>query len=369
MTKDLDFKHVYALILCGGGGTRLWPVSTNKTPKQFLKLIGDRTFFQHTVDRNKRLIPEDRTYVVTVSREYAEIVHSQAPGIPLSNIIIEPLRRNTLMAHAVGAAYITHVDPEAVILNLASDHIIVNTIEYIKTIKTAVTAAAVSGQIVTIGIKPTKPHIGYGYIQSRQIWNKYYGSEIKTITRFHEKLSLKTAEKYLKTKNYYWNANLFTWRGDVFLKTLKRHLPKTAMGIKKIKGAIGTSQEKTVLRGVYQMIQPQAIEKAVIEKEKRMLMVEANFNWTDIGDWQGVHHMIPKDKNQNVTLKPHKSKTYLINTTDTLIKSDKKIFVMIGIDNLVVIETPLVLLICKKSDSELVKTAINLLKADHLDQF
>ncbi len=362
-------NHLYALILCGGGGTRLWPLSRNATPKQFIKLLGEKTLFQITFDRVKQIIPPERIYVVTVSNEYAKEVKKEAPKIPSSNVIVEPLRRNTAIAHGIGAAYISYNDPESIILNLASDHIIHDQKEFENSVNLASQAAASSNSIVTIGIKPTYPHIGLGYLHAPRRWEGIEGKRIKIVDKFHEKPPLHVAERFLDEGHYYWNANLYTWKSKTYLDALKKYLPRTFNGIQKIISSIGTSHENQVIKQVYQMAEAVSVDDAISEKEHHMLLVEGSFDWTDVGDWKEVWSMSPKDKNDNVLKLAKDAEAINIDTSGSIVVSNKKLVAIIDVDDIAVIDTADALLVCKRSRAESVKKVVEKLKSEDKLEF
>ena len=355
-------KHLYAAILCGGGGKRLWPRSRIKKPKQFVKLFGKETIFQETVKRIKPLISPSKILVIT-NFDYVDEVREQAPEIPKENIIAEPQARNTALAMGVGAVYVKTRDPGGVIINLASDHLIKNTKEFRRRMLIAAKAASLGDYLLTVGIRPQFPHTGYGYIQVKREVARIDGEPIFKVERFTEKPNLATAKKFLKTGHYYWNANLYTWRAEAALKAFKRHVPKIARGLEKIEKAIGTKSEKKILKEVYEDVENISIDYAISEKAKNMLMVVGDFDWSDIGDWKVVYDLGKKDKNGNVIIKHGEEGEHLgIDTKNCLVHFDDELIATVGVENLIIVDAGNLILVCNKDKAQDVKKIVQELK-------
>jgi mannose-1-phosphate guanylyltransferase len=254
-------KHLYVLILCGGGGTRLWPQSRENNPKQFAKLFGGKSLFSLTVERARKITSDDHIFVVTVGK-YLSNVKTDAPFIPHENIIAEPMRRDTAMAHGIGALYIYKNDPEAVIINLASDHLISPVDVFIKQMKIAAHAAFNYDYLVTVGIKPRFPHSGLGHIKAYKPWNKNE-KELLVGEKFIEKPEYELAKKYTESGKYYWNANLYVFRAKLYLDLLKKHAPKTYTMYPGLLAAIGGDKEKEMIQLAYQMAPSISVDYAV----------------------------------------------------------------------------------------------------------
>lgn len=356
-------KHLFALILCGGGGTRLWPRSRNKFPKQFARLTGKESIFQLTAKRFGEFISWDRIFVVTTTADYGRIVQKQVPKIPKKNIIVEPMRRNTAIAHGLGAVYIKKIDPEAVILNESADHPIQNLRLYQKTLLVASQVAYDGDWLVAVGIKPDYPHTGMGHIKAKKVIKRIDKMPIYKVESFTEKPDLTTAKKFTESGHYFWNANEYVWRADTILEALRKHEPEIGKGLERIEAAVGRSDEKATIQKVYQQVTGIAIDYAVSERAKNFLMVEGKFGWVDIGDWKVVYDESKKDKDGNVVIQFGKRGEFIgINTRNSLIHFDDQLIAAVDVEGMVIIDTKDALLICPKEKAEEVKKLVQKIK-------
>ncbi len=356
-------KHLFVLILCGGGGTRLWPRSRNKLPKQFAQLVNPKSLFQMTVERFEGFVPWERVFVATTTPAYGKIVQKQAPKIPKENIIIEPTRRDTAMAYGLGALYIHKVDPEAVIVTETADHPIENVPVYLKNLMASALAAAQGDFLVTTGIKPKFPHTGFGYIKRGEVWQKFEGQEVYKLEKFTEKPDLKTAKAYLKSGDYFWHAALFVWRADSFLKALRKHEPKAGQALEKIGQAIGTDREEAVLKEAYEEAPKISVDYAVAEKANNFYMVVGDFGWEDVGNWQVVYELLKKDKEGNAVLKfGEKGEFISLGAKNNLVQFDDQLIAAIGVEDLIIVDADNIILICPREKAEEVKKMVEFLK-------
>lgn len=373
MAEDNYKNHLYALIVAGGGGTRLWPKSRNSEPKQFLKLFKGQTLMQITAYRFRKILPWERIYTVTVSEDYKKEILEELPEILPQNIIVEPLRKNTAPAHGIGAAFINKKDKDSVILNESADHLVEPESSYFKTLNAAADAAYKGDWIITVGIKPTYPGVGYGHIKKAENHGVFEGETIYKFGEFIEKPSLELAEKFNATGQYFWNANQYVWRADTYLRALRCHEPVVGGVIDKVYKAIGTKDEKKVISEEYKKIpektkdgKPMSIDYAVSEKAKNILLIVAGYKWTDIGDWKEVWENLPKDKNDNVIIDGDVPGGRVINidTSETLIHLDGRLIAMVDVDDIAIVDTKDVLLVCKKSRAQSVKKIVEQLKEE-----
>jgi mannose-1-phosphate guanylyltransferase len=352
-------EHTFVLILAGGGGTRLWPMSRDASPKQFLKLFGGKSLFELTLERARRIAPLSNILISTSVRHLPEI-KKHVPGIPEENLIGEPMRRDTALAMGLGAAVIYNRDPEAVIVNLASDHMIKSLALFVRDIGKAVKLADESHNLVTIGIKPRFPHTGMGHIKVSK------GIGVK----FVEKPDLATAKKLTSSGDYYWNANLYVWRAKTLLDLLKTHAPKTYVNLPKIITGIGTDRERSAIQLAFQMAPTISIDFAVSEKLSKFGFIEAGFDWTDVGDWSELYSNLDKDALGNVIYSgKNKGKFIGVNTKNSLFMLDKKLVAAIGVENLMIVDTPDALLVCRADDDQAVKQVVQILKEKELKQY
>ena len=373
MTSE-DFKdHIYACILAGGGGTRLWPKSTNKTPKQFLKLFEGKTLTQITAKRLRSFLTWDKIYVVTVSNEYKQEILEEVPRLHPENIIVEPARRNTAPAHAIGAVYIYKKDPDAVIINAAADHLISPDRGYKKTMEVAAKVVYGGDHLIAVGIEPTYPGTGYGHLKRGKKFAVVNGKTVYKSDKFVEKPDYLTAERFNKTGKYFWNANHYVWRADSLIKAINKFEPKVGRAMEKINNAIGTSNEKSIVLKEYKGLpkkttdgKPMSIDYAISEKAKNFLLVVANYNWTDIGDWSEVWTNLKHDNLGNVIIDGGEEggEIIKIDTSNALIHTDGRLIAAIDVDDIVIVDTKKVLLVCRKDQAQNVKKIVNQLKEE-----
>lgn len=363
MDKEEVKKHLFVLILCGGGGTRLWPRSRNKMPKQFSKLISEESLFQTTVKRFEGFVPWERMFVITTTEAYGKIVQKQAPKIPSKNIIVEPLRRDTTMAYGLGALYIQKIDPESVIVTETADHPIENVPVYLKNFMTSAMAAAQGDILVTTGIKPRRPHTGFGYIKRGKVIQEFEGQPVYKLEKFTEKPDLKTAKKFVKSGNYFWHTSLYVWRADSYLKALKKHQPKMGAAMDLITKALGTPKEKQVIKKAYQGVPKISVDYAVSEKADNFYMVVGKFGWEDVGNWRVVYRLLKKDKDGNAVLKFGKKGEFVsLNAKNNMVQFDDQLIALIDVEDLVIIDAEGIVLVCKKETAENVKKMVKLLQ-------
>ncbi|HUV72046.1 MAG TPA: sugar phosphate nucleotidyltransferase [Clostridia bacterium] len=354
--------HLYALIVCGGSGTRLWPRSRQKTPKQFLeKFYGEKSLFAQAVQRAKLLTSSDKIFVITLE-DYVDEVLQQGKIILPKNVITEPFGKNTAMAIGVGAAYIKKVDPEAVIMNFWADAVVKQNDVFKKGLELAAKTASETGFLVVIGLKPTFPHTGFGYIKVRGEFSKV-GGKVYRVDSFKEKPDLKTAEKFIKKGNYFWNTGIFVWSAKSIFEAFSKHAPKIYDLLREISNKIGTSQERSTFLKAYEKVENISIDLAIAEKADNLLLVPASFGWSDIGDWKVNYDLKPKDKNNNVIEIFGENGWHLgVETKDCLIEAENRLVATVGVSDLIIVETKDSLLVCAKDKAQEVKKIVNALK-------
>jgi mannose-1-phosphate guanylyltransferase len=365
LLKKSDFKdHLYALVLAGGGGTRLWPRSRNKSPKQFLPLFGGETLTQITLKRLNKILLWEKIFVVTVSEEYRKEILKEVPQMIKSNIIVEPARRETGPAQGLGALYISKIDPDAVIMTEAADRLVKPVERYLEILQASAKVAYEEKIMIAMGVKPRYANPGYGHIKKGRRWGEVDGGVFFKLDKFVEKPPLEIAEKYTRSGQYYWNAGQFVWRADILLSSLEKNAPEVFRNLKDIGKAIGTEKEEAVLKKSYESMPQIAIDYAVAEKDSNFLVVDADFHWTDIGDWKEVWENLPKDKDNNVIIDGEVPGGRVINidTSETLVHTDGRLIAIVNVDDIAIVDTKDILLVCKKSDAQSVKKIVEKLK-------
>ena len=355
-------KNIYAVIIAGGRGKRFWPKSRSKTPKQTLKLMGRRSLIQETVGRIKPLVSNDRIYVIT-NKEQLNSVKGELPFI--TNIIAEPIAKNTAAACGLAAMIIKKRDPLGIMVVLPSDHLIRKKEQFIEALATGIEVAKASNALVTIGVKPTFPATGYGYLRidtSGQF--KIKGPGLKTrvhrVKGFVEKPNFQTAIRFLKERRYYWNSGIFIWRASSILESIKEHLPRLYLGLQLISPSIGHFGFYNKLKDIYRHFEEISIDYGVLEKEKRIFAVEGKFCWDDLGSWDSLARHLKLDADGNIIIGSYKG----IDTKDSVVVSEKGLIATIGISDIVIVREGDCVLVCSRRRAQDVKTLVNLLKSE-----
>lgn len=357
--------HFYALILAGGGGTRLWPMSRKAKPKQLLNLLDERTMFQVSVQRLTPLFPPERIYIVTGS-DYVDQMKQLAPDIPEKNYIIEPFGRDSGPASALGIAVIHKRDPQATVAQLNVDHFIGEEALFLDLLKAAYKVAN-DGYIVTLGISPSYPATGFGYIRQ--------GDEIETIdpftvyhTRaFTEKPNLVAATSFVASGQYSWNSGMFIWKSSRAMEEFEHQQPEMYDLLTELRPTIDTSRFTETLESVWERMKKIAIDYAVMEGAKQMAVIPADIGWNDVGSWASLFEVHKLDRFGNL-FKGAAPERIILDTENTLVYSDRLI-VTIGVDNLIVVDTGDVLFICDKDRSQDVKDVVNYLRSIKRDEY
>jgi len=360
----IDSTHTFAVILAGGGGTRLWPKSRTKTPKQFLKLTSKDTMVQVAAQRITKVVDWDHIIVVTNKMYMAEI-HEQLPKIPEQNIIAEPEKKDTAMAMLAGAIYAYNMDPEAVVMNAASDHVITNPEGFTKVMKAALEVAGEKKYLVTVGIRPTRPETGFGYIKIGDPLKKIDGNlTVFAVDAFTEKPDAATAQAFLSTGKYFWNANMYVWSAASLVEAFKKHQPEMYGLTNKLMG-LTSEAFHAELPAIYAEIKAISIDYAISEKADNLVLIPGDFGWNDVGDWKVVYDLSDKDANSNVVISDDAEPlSLLLNSGNNLIQSNGRLIALYGVNDLVIIDTPEILMICPKEKSQDVKKLVEKLKAD-----
>ena len=360
----VDNQHVFGVILAGGGGTRLWPKSRNATPKQFLKLTGKDTMVQVAATRLTKIVPWDRVIVVT-NKQYIADIRAQLPQIPADNIIAEPEKRDTALAMLTGALYAMSKDPEAVVVNGASDHVITDENEFVKVMEGAIELAINKKILVAVGITPTRPDTAFGYIKiGDHLGKTKSGLAVFKVDSFTEKPNATTAKAFLATGKYFWNANMYVWSAQALQVAFKEHMPSMFELTEQLP-SLSSDKFHAALPDIYKQATSISIDYAISEKADNLLLIPGDFGWNDVGDWKVVYDLGQKDLAGNVTVSDEELvKSLCINSENNLIHTNGRLIGMIGINNMIIIDTPEILLIVPKERSQDVKKLVERLKEE-----
>ena len=351
---------IYALILAGGSGERFWPLSRRSRPKQLLRLISKQTLLEETVARLDGLVPRDRILILTnVEQEAA--VRELLGDFPKENIVAEPAKRDTAAAVALGAGWVAARDHSATMLVLPADHVIADGAAFRETLSTAAKAAEETGSLVAIGIKPTWACPGFGYIEQGDpvlLRGNAGKIAIHHVLRFREKPNVDLAESFLRKGNFRWNAGMFVWSVPTVLSEFNRHTPELADFISQIRMP---GKFEQVLREHFSKLPRISFDYAIMEKADRVLVVEATFDWDDVGSWTAVAHYFKNDKEGNAA---NCSITAVDSTNNIVFDQDGATVALLGVHNLIVVRTRDALLICHRHQAEKIKNLVGKLKPE-----
>jgi mannose-1-phosphate guanylyltransferase len=344
----------HAVILAGGRGTRFWPRSRTRTPKQLLNIVGKDTMLQQTVARLKWLIPAERIWTVT-NAEQAAAVRKQVPAAARKRVLIEPMGLNTAVAIGLAAIHIRYAARgDALMAVLPADHYIEQPQKYRDIVSSALDVAREPGRMVVLGIPPTGPETGFGYVERMGESIDSKGFPVFAVRRFTEKPELKLAQEYLASGNYQWNAGMFFWRVSTFLENLKSFLPKTHAALETLAEFIGTRSYERKLRAIYSKLENISVDYAVLEPATRtggpprVFVIPADVGWSDIGSWAAVYELLAKNSGQNIIA----GEGHALDAEGNFLWSPSKFVAAIGVRDLVVVETPDALLICPRDRAQ-----------------
>jgi mannose-1-phosphate guanylyltransferase len=361
-------ENKYAVIMAGGGGTRLWPVSRKEKPKQLLPLIGQETLFQSTVKRLENLFAPDHILVVTVE-EQAREMRLQVPEIPEENYIIEPAPRGTASVVGLAATVLLKRDVNAEMAILPSDHFIRNVDLFHYLLKAAFDVAG-NGYLVTLGITPTQPSTAYGYIQQGEPLDGQYKYPTYKVKRFIEKPDDQTAQKLLRTGDHSWNSGMFVWRADVIMGEIDKQMSNLSAALKMISSAWGTDQQDAVLNENWPDLKVETVDYGIMEKAEQVAVLPAGgLGWSDVGMWSSLFEVLLPDMDGNIATN---SSLHLAHEThNTLVYGDnnERLIVTIGVDDMVIVDTGDVLMVCKTDQSQQVRAVVGHLKKHNQEKY
>ena len=343
-----------ALIMAGGIGTRFWPLSRESKPKQYLNIVSEKSMIRMTVERLLPKIEMKDIFIVT-GKSQVKFVKEHLPELPTENIIIEPFGMNTAPCIALSAKYLQRkYDPEEKMIVLAADHLIKNEKEFLRTLEVAEKSAD-QNNLVTFGIKPDYPATGYGYVEA----GKQIADEMFEVKRFKEKPDLETAKQFLKAGNFFWNSGMFAWKIETILNAYQDHLPEVISLLDKIAEKWENSKIEADISNEFSKMPKLPVDIGIMEKAEERIVIPVDYGWSDVGSWKALYDVSEKDENRNVL----KCKNMILNSKENYVYSDKLV-TLIGVENLVVVETENALLISSKDKSEDVKKIVNKLKEE-----
>ena len=346
---------ISVIIMAGGKGERFWPRSRMTMPKQFLSLTNDgKSMIQHTVERLKDLVDIQNIYIVT-NEIYRDLVSEHIPDIPKKNIIIEPIAKNTAPCIGLAAIHIAKKNPDSKMIILPSDHLIKFNEIFIDTLKIALNVIEEGDNLATIGITPNYPETGYGYINFTKGENFKDSANIYEVLGFVEKPNLEKAKEYLTSGQYLWNSGMFVWKALTILKNFKEYLPEIYEGLQKIGESINTEKYEEVLKKEFFNFPSESIDYGIMEKAKNIYVIPGNFGWDDVGSWLSLERINKTNQDGNVI----NGNVISIKTKNSIIQGNEKLIATIGLEDIVIVDTDDVTLICHKNNTQEVKEVIN----------
>jgi len=346
----------FVVIMAGGRGERFWPQSRKKTPKHLLPIVGEESMLVQTIARLKGFIPLENIFIIT-NREQRESVLEQCPNVPADQIIAEPVGRDTAAAVGLAKIMVKRKSPQATFAMLPSDHVIHDAKGFCSVLKTAFEVAESEDVLATIGILPNIPETGYGYIQKGAVLRNVAGHAIYKVVKFVEKPNLETAQKYLASGEYYWNAGMFIWTVSAIEKAFRKHAPELDAGLAEIEQALASGQDTdAVLEQFFPHLKKISIDYAIIEKADNIVTLESVFDWDDVGAWTAVANHYPHDAADNVMI----GAGLCCDSQRNLILNTKgHVTTLLGVEDLIVVQTHDATLICHKSRAQDVKKLMN----------
>lgn len=357
---------VVAVVLAGGLGVRLWPRGTEKHPKQFVHVLGDGTLIQNTVMRLLPFLAPEDIYVST-TEDLAHHVVDQLPLLKPENVITEPFGRNTGPSIALSALLLAKkYGPDVVLAVLPSDHLVTNVREFQVTLDRACTAAEISENIVTIGVMPTRSETGYGYIQvgdEVQTENPVLNSYIREVRTFAEKPDLATAQRFIDAGDFVWNSGIFVGRASTILHAVERHLPDHAPLFNVLERHIGKETYSEMLENIFRQMRSVSFDIGVMEKATNVTVVDGSFGWSDVGTWDEIYRLSMKDGKNNVI----EGNVVTLDANSCMVSAQSgRLIGIVGIDNLIVVDTEQALMICRRGKAETVRDLVDLIKRRHI---
>ncbi len=356
-----------AVLLAGGRGTRFWPRSRTRTPKQLLNITGGETMLRGTVSRLEPIFARRDFWVVT-NIEQAAAVRSQLGGLSAAHILAEPVGRNTTAAIALAAIHLLHEHEDALMTVLPSDSCVADAARYRQLVRAALDLARTPGNLVVFGVPPTRPETGYGYIEAGKVSARRHGIRALAVRRFAEKPALPMARRYVASGKYFWNAGIFFWRVSTFLECLRRFLPATHSALMRLAETIGTRKYAAALRHIYPTLENISVDYAIMEPATsagataRVSVIPAKVGWSDIGSWNAVYDLLASQRGANVSAGP----SFTLDASGNYFWTPGKFVAAVGVHNLVLVETDDAILVCPRERAQDVGKIVKYLEQQKL---
>ncbi len=351
----------FEVIMAGGGGTRFWPLSRKRQPKQLLNITGGDIMLNEAIKRLDSLVEREDVYIVTNEEQQKLLKELLVGGIPFKNILVEPAARNTAPCVLYAASVLKKEHGDGVMCVFPADHHIGNPSEYQRVIARAAKIAEETEQIVTIGIRPTFPATGYGYISQGEGWEK----DVWKVRQFVEKPCLEKAEEYVKSGEFFWNSGVFVFRISTILKAFERYLPEMAGQMEHLMQAWQTEQWDTMLKGLYPQLQSISIDYGIMERAEHVLVMEGDYGWSDVGSFDALDAVYTPDGQNNISI----GESLLIDSKGCIVRSEEKLIALIGVEDLVVVEAKDAILVCPKAQAQDAKRAVEALQSQGKTQY
>lgn len=350
----------YVVIMAGGRGERFWPQSRESTPKHLLPIVGDKPMLTQTVERLEGVVPRENICVLT-NRAQLDGCREACPSLPPENIVAEWVGRDTAAATGLAMLMVKRKNPAATLAMLPADHVIYDVKEYRSALTAAFEAAEAADVLVTLGIRPTGPETGFGYIQQAEVWRRVGGRDVMAVRRFVEKPDLETAERYLAAGDYFWNAGMFVWRVPVVESAFRTHAPELFTGLQRLEAAVQAEGWEAALEKVHPTLPKISVDYALMEKSTNVVVLPATFDWDDVGAWPALAKHFTPDGGGNV-LRGHA----LVEkgTHNIVISTDGHLVGVVGVSDLVVVHTPGATLVCPKDRAQDIKSLLERIKQD-----
>ncbi len=357
----------HALIMAGGTGTRLWPVSRRDRPKQSLRLVGARTMFEHAVNRIAPVFQPDQIFIVAGSEHVSDLA-DQAPELPAQNFIIEPVGRGTAPAIGLGAIHLRRRDPDAVMAVLTADHFIAD-VERFRGVLEAAAEVACEGHLVTLGIEPSSPSTGYGYIQQGEALGEVDGFDVFRAERFTEKPDQETAFRMVQSGDYTWNSGMFIWRVDRIMEEFQKQMPDFYVKLAEVESLLGTEGYRPTLERIWPQVKKQSIDYGVMEKAEDVTVIPIDIGWSDVGSWGSLAELLAglgeRDDAGNVVIGKHVG----IDTEDSMIFAGERLIATIGLEHMVIVDADDAVLVCPMGREQEVRDMVHRLEREDMDEY